>query len=315
MTWLITGGSGYIGSHVVQEFLSHGYSVLSLDLKEPHELFLSDSNFEFIQLDLMDFKSVENVFTTRKFEGVIHLAALKSVVESFEFESRYLDINYHATLNLAKIAKSNQISKFINTSSAAVYGNPTSSIVDESAKVNPISPYGATKYKSEESLRKMHQDSNFKSISLRYFNVIGAAKFELRDHSINNVVPIFLNALENDVKPTIFGFNLNTIDGTPVRDYIHVGDVAKINFLLATMHWVQNIPDTFNVGTGVGTSVKQIYETISDILGKKPGFNSAPLRAGEPEVIISNISLLKEYIAEIQFLSAREAIWSLFDFS
>ena len=263
-TWLLTGGAGYIGSHIADEFIRNGKNVVILDslyqglnsrigyLRTHHKV-----SIPFINVDIRDYNAIENVLRIHKIDGIVHAAALKAVGESMEKPEEYFEVNLEATEELLKMAGRYNVSKFIFSSSAAVYGSPDSmDPCKENGDKRPISPYGDSKYQAESKVTDFINLEGNHGTSLRFFNVVGAAAPELLDNSVENLVPIVLGKLNKGEAPTIFGTDYPTPDGTCIRDYVDVRDIARAH--LAAANATTKLPPAMNIGTGRGASVREI---------------------------------------------------------
>ena len=251
--------------------------------------------FSFREIDIRDTAKMNVLMRKQAFDGVIHLAALKSVEDSIKKEGLYDEINALGTSKLLDLAITNNIEKFIFSSTAAVYGfTHASHGVSESSPTLPISPYGASKLHAEEAITEKLNQSKIKGTSLRFFNVIGTSNRELSDTSESNLVPALLKCLRDDTQPRIFGSDYGTKDGTAVRDYVDVRDIAKAHLLAALA--VEQLPPVINIGTGQGYSVQQVISAISELTGT----NLIPIvlgrREGDPPEIFAEISLAREVL-------------------
>jgi UDP-glucose 4-epimerase len=318
-TWLITGGAGYIGSHVADEFLANGKDVVIYDslyrgLESRIEYLRKKHNKEIplVVADIRDGGRFEDALTTHKPYGVIHTAALKSVGESMEKPDEYFEVNFLATSKILEITNSLKIHHFIFSSSAAVYGAPDHlSPVKEEDEKNPVSPYGDSKLAAEREVDQFLIKVGNYGTSLRYFNVIGAAAPEMLDNSAENLVPILINKLNSGQPPVIYGTSYPTQDGTCVRDYIDVRDVARANLFAADFQGA--LPPALNVGTGRGSSVRKIIELVSVFAGR-PGVvvRAEGSRAGDPAFLCADTALIERTFGVSVNYSLEQSIHSLF---
>ena len=291
-TILVTGGTGFIGSHTCVGLLTEGYKLIMLDsfanssfssllrLKKlisrinPSLL----SNLEFVECDIRNFKKLNNVFkqTIQKgnpIEGVIHFAGLKAVRESIEFPLNYYENNIVGTITLINVMEQNNCRTIIFSSSASVYGNSRKLLIDEKTKVNPINPYAITKSVVENLLQNIFESkkNNWRIINLRYFNPIGAHPSGLIGEDPlgipNNLFPKLVEVASGRIKKIqIFGSDWDTPDGTGIRDYIHVmdladGHVSALKYLFERKRKFINL----NLGTGKGYSVLELISTFSEV--------------------------------------------------
>ncbi|MBL4710726.1 MAG: UDP-glucose 4-epimerase GalE [Flavobacteriales bacterium] len=306
MNILVTGGAGYIGSHTIIELFEQGYTrIFSID----NYLNSKESNYEKIEkitgktpeynnIDLTDLESTRAFFKVNKIDAIIHFAALKSVPESVENSEVYYRNNTLTLLNLLSCMKEFDVKHIIFSSSCSVYGNPDQLPVNESTPFGVAeSPYASTKQMGETILKDFCKTNvNFTAISLRYFNPVGAHSSGLIGENFsrrpNNLIPIITQtAAKIREKITVFGTDYNTDDGSCIRDYIHVIDIAKAHVKALDYQKQLNTTnnyDVFNLGTGRGTSVLEIIHSFEEISGKKLNYTLGDRRAGDVETIYSD---------------------------
>ena len=318
-TWLITGGAGYIGTHIADLFIADGKDVVLLDslyqglesrveyLRKKH-----NTSIPLEVIDIRDYTAVENILEKNRFAGIVHTAALKAVGESVEKPDEYKEVNFTATTELLKLAQKHGIKKFLFSSTAAVYGSPdTMEPCKENGPLAPISPYGSTKLDAESKVTEFINTPGNAGTSLRFFNVVGTASQELLDNSVENLVPIVLGKLNNDEAPVIFGTDYPTKDGTCVRDYVDVRDIAQAHLVAANATGA--IPPIINVGTGRGASVREIINLVLDAVNKSDTeVIEAPRRAGDPAFLCANVDLAATELGFKSKYSLEESIRSLF---
>ena len=318
-TWLLTGGAGYIGTHIADEFISAGKSVVIVDSLyqglEPRIVFLRAKHgveVPFIKCDIRDYNEIESVIREYKIDGIVHTAALKAVGESMEKPDEYFQVNLDATKELIEIAKRNGVKKFIFSSTAAVYGSPDSmEPCKEDGPKAPISPYGDSKYQAESSVTAFINEPGNHGTSLRFFNVVGTAAPELLDNSVENLVPIVLGKLEKGEAPVIFGTDYPTTDGTCIRDYVDVRDIARAH--LAAANATTKLPPAMNIGTGRGASVREIIKLVLDATNKSDtAVIENPRRAGDPAFLCADVTLAKTAMGFQSQYSLEASIRSLF---
>jgi UDP-glucose 4-epimerase len=319
-TWLITGGAGYIGSHIADEFIKAGKSVVVYDSLyqglQSRIKFLEDKHqveIPLVQADILDYKMLDETFKKYNIYGIVHTAALKAVGESIEKPDLYFEVNLTATIELLKIAEQNNVKNFIFSSTAAVYGSPDSmEPCKEDGHVEPISPYGASKLEAEAYVREFLSKPGNHGTSLRFFNVIGsAAAPELLDNSVENLVPIVINKIKKSELPVIFGTDYPTTDGTCIRDYVDVRDIARAHLAAADSSDV--LPAAINVGTGRGASVREIIGLVSAGLNAtNTPVVGADRRAGDPAFLCADVSLAKTALNFESRYSLEESIASIF---
>jgi len=318
-TWLLTGGAGYIGTHIADEFIRAGKSVVIYDSLyqglESRIVYLRAKHgveIPFVKADIRDYNEIENVIRTYKIDGIVHTAALKAVGESMEKPDEYFQVNLDATSELIKIAERNSVKKFIFSSTAAVYGSPDSmDPCKENGPKAPISPYGDSKYQAESVVTEFINTPGNHGTSLRFFNVVGAAAPELLDNSVENLVPIVLGKLNKGEAPVIFGTDYPTPDGTCIRDYVDVRDIARAH--LAAADATTKLPPAMNIGTGRGASVREIITLVLEAINKS---DSAAIendrRAGDPAFLCADVSLAKSAMGFESQYSLEASVRSLF---
>lgn len=303
MKWLITGGAGYIGSHVTKAMVEGGESVVVYDNLATG---LAERVEDLAPLevgDIRDIDLVKSVLLKYRFDGIIHLAAEKSVEESKRFPEKYNEVNHIGTQLLLDAAKDCYVEAFLFSSSAAVYGNPSTAFVDENSPTVPISPYGESKLMAEKAVNKLVNDGVLKGTSLRYFNVAGAVSKQMVDTSKSNLIPMVLDAIKGGQRPRIFGNDYPTKDGTCIRDYVHVEDVAAAHLIAGKALFTSALPPCFNIGTGVGYSVQEIVSALLRESGSGLLPLAAPARSGDPASLVANVALAREVL---NFLAIRD---------
>ena len=314
---LVVGGAGYIGSHFVKELVKD-YDVVVLDNLSTGHRRAVDAKAIFIQGDLGDSTIVQRIFDTYKIEAVIHFAAFSLVGESVIDPMKYYENNVAATLNLLKAMKRNEINKFIFSSTAATYGMPTVDFIDEKTPTNPINPYGQSKLMVEQMLSDFAQSYQMKYVVLRYFNAAGAHETAEIGESHNpetHLIPIILQHLGGQRDSvSVFGTDYDTPDGTCIRDYIHVTDLAKAHLLALEALLSSTIETaTYNLGNGNGYSVKQIIETCELVTGKKANVQYAERRAGDPAKLVANAGKIYAELgwkAQLDILDIIKSAWT-----
>jgi len=318
-TWLITGGAGYIGSHIADLFLDDNKEVIIYDslyqglgsrieyLRKKH-----GKEIPLIIADIRDTAKLEEVLATYQPHGIIHTAALKAVGESMEKPDEYFEVNHVATATMLELLIKHEIHNFIFSSTAAVYGSPDhSNPIKEDDPKNPISPYGASKLAAEEEVNKYLALPGNRGTSLRFFNVVGTAATELIDNSVENLVPIVINKLKAGESPVIYGTDYPTPDGTCIRDYVDVRDVANAHLLSANAE--KELPFVMNVGTGKGASVREVITLVSLAMGEFKALpNEDVRRLGDSACLYANIATINHAIGVCSQISLEESIGSLF---
>ncbi|MFE9253541.1 UDP-glucose 4-epimerase GalE [Streptomyces sp. NPDC006879] len=292
MTYLITGGAGYIGAHVTRAMTRAGQRAVVLD-----DLSTGDANRvpEGVPLVIgstLDRDLLNRTIAEHGVSGVVHLAAKKQVGESVELPLHYYRENVIGLTVLLEAVAAAGVRSFLFSSSAAVYGMPDVDMVREDTPCLPLSPYGETKLAGEWLVRATGAAHGIATANLRYFNVAGAATPELADVGIFNLVPMVFEKLENGRSPLVFGDDYPTADGTCVRDYIHVEDLAEAHVAAALRltEWAAaGAPRdlTVNIGRGQGVSVREMVDLISEITGIERSPEIAPRRAGDPARVVA----------------------------
>lgn len=292
-TWLVTGGAGYIGAHVVKSLLENDFKVVIVDDLSTGLARKVPPNVVFEKIDIAETNKLAQIMKSNKVEGVIHLAAKKAVGESMINPSLYFKENIGGFISLLEAMSQADVKRIVYSSSAAVYGTPTENKVTEKSATNPESPYGETKLVGEWLLKADEKARQIQWIALRYFNVVGAANPELGDTGVNNLVPMAFRALSNNQRPQVFGGDYATQDGSCIRDYIHVSDLADSHLIAAQKLLNENYCGIINIGRGQGFSVKQVMDTISEVLGKNINYEVVDRRLGDPAQTIADVSKAK----------------------
>ncbi len=290
MAILVTGGAGYIGSHTVVELLNHGEEVIVIDnLQTGHEKAITGGTF--YKGDLHDREFLDRVFHNHNIEAVIHFAASSLVGESVQKPLAYYDNNLIASHTLVSAMIDHNVKKIVFSSTAATYGEPKQIPIQEQDPTQPTNPYGETKLAMEKMFRWCDGADGLKSISLRYFNAAGAHPDGIigEDHDPEtHLIPIILQvALGQREAIGIYGDDYPTEDGTCIRDYIHVMDLANAHWLALEYLRKNETSDVFNLGNGKGFSVKQVIETARSVTGHEIPEIISPRRAGDPAVLIA----------------------------
>ena len=299
MNILLTGGAGYIGSHVVLALLDNDHSVSVIDdLSTGHKDLLPD-NIQFLECNINNKNKVASLIKQNNFDALMHFAAFIKVEESIKNPEKYFTNNTDNAINLFKTCFENNLKNIIFSSTAAAYGNPETNInIPETELLRPLNPYGESKIKTEKFL--LQNKDRFKFIILRYFNVAGAdpsLRTGLISKNATHLIKITSEvAVGKREKVTIFGNDYNTPDGTAIRDYIHVSDLADIH-LKATEYLISNKKSNiFNCGYGKGYSVKEVVDITNKITGGTIKFKYGKRRLGDAENLVSDISKLHQYI-------------------
>lgn len=316
MAILVTGGAGYIGSHTCVTLLEQGYDIVVVDnlcnssiesLRRVEKI--TGKQIPFYEIDLRDEEGIKNVFSKESIDAVIHFAGLKAVGESVEKPLDYYSCNLESTLALLRVMKENRVWKIVFSSSATVYGNPARVPIDETFPLSVTNPYGRTKLMQEEMFRDLaFSDSNWKIILLRYFNPIGAHESGLIGEDPqgipNNLVPYITQVIVGKQKEVrVFGDDYDTPDGSGVRDYIHVCDLAmghvKAIEKLETLEGIR----AYNLGTGNGYSVLEMLRAFEEVIGREIPKRICERRPGDIATCYADTALAKE---ELGFVATRD---------
>lgn len=288
-TWLVTGGAGYIGAHVVRALQAQGVTPVVLDDFSAGLASRIPSGVSVVEADIADRATVEQVLRDFRVSGVIHLAAKKAAGESVEIPLYYYRENVAGLLSLLEAMQAVGVDNFVYSSSAAVYGTPETNPITESEPLNPESPYGETKVIGEWLARDLATSAGMQWVALRYFNVAGAAEDSLGDNSVNNLIPMVFRALERGERPRIFGDDYPTPDGTCIRDYIHVEDLAAAHGAAVALCESGRGNQAINVGRGEGVSVADVMQVITRVLGRDINPEVVGRRAGDPPASFADV--------------------------
>ncbi len=298
MKVLVTGGAGYIGSVLVDRLIAQGHQVSVIDDLSNGYLENIHKDAKFFQGSILDTNLLNKALD--KTEVVLHLAAKIRVEEGESKPELYKQVNIEGTLNLLKLCKEKGISKFVFASTAAVYGNPEDFPVTESSKEAPVNVYGQTKLEIDKYLAKNAADQGISAISFRFFNVGGALKntegkwLKIKHEGATHLIPSILRSSE--VKPlSIFGNDWPTSDGTPVRDFVHVLDLADA-LVKSLTHLDKPGHKIINLGTATGSTVLEVVKVAEVALGRKINFKFADKRAGDSSVLVTNNDLAEKVI-------------------
>src|SRR5215472_16643917 len=292
---LVAGGAGYIGSVVVARLLARGYEpVVYDDLSHGHRAALP-SGVRLMLGDIGDRAALDRAFSEVRPQAVMHFAAFIEAGESMQRPEKYFRNNTASALTLLEAVLAHQVSRFVFSSTAALYGTPEKTPIEESATLNPTNAYGESKLLVEQMLEWLHRIHGLPYASLRYFNVAGAAGEQGEDHQPeSHLIPIALEvALGKRPQFAIFGDDYPTPDGTCIRDYIHVSDLAAAH-LLVLEALKKNNQLIYNLGNGQGFSVRQVIETIRRVTGHPVPAQVSPRRPGDPAVLVASSEKIKK---------------------
>ena len=296
MKVLVTGGAGYGGSHCVEELVKNGFEVVVFDNLSLGHIEAVPKEAVFIKGDLANKKAIEQVFNEHKFDGVLHFAARSLVGESMQDPFLYLGNNVINALNLLAVMIKNNVNKFILSSTANLFDEPKTIPIDESAAIIPGSPYGESKHIIERYLYWLDRIFGFRYTSLRYFNAAGASPSGERgeDHKPEtHLIPIVIStALGRRDKVLVFGNDYKTRDGSCIRDYIHVSDLATAHIL--SLRSLTKKSMVYNLGSGSGYSVFEVISEVEKVVGKKVRYEVGPRRLGDPVQLVASSSKIKK---------------------
>ena len=292
---LVTGGAGYIGSHTNKALHNAGYDTVVLDnLSKGYENFVKWGNLENYDIGSGD---IREVFEKYDIDGVIHFAGFISVTESVEMPQKYLKNNYKNTLNLLKVMREYDVDKFIFSSTAAVYGNPEVIPITEDSKLKPINPYGHSKWLVEKALEREAAKGDFNYVALRYFNAAGCdfdgQIGEFHDPE-THLIPLILDAAIGKRECIyIYGDDYDTPDGTCIRDYIHVNDLADAHIKAYEYLCKENKSNVFNLGNGKGFSVREVIDMCEKVTKCDFEVRVDERREGDPAVLVADSSKIQ----------------------
>jgi UDP-glucose 4-epimerase len=307
--WLITGGLGYIGAHVAREFIATGFKVFIADNLSTGIMERLPREANFIECDVRNSVSIRNICDEFGIDGIVHMAAFKHARESKLNPSKYFGNNLGGTLGLVEGMMGTTVRKFLFSSSCSIYGNASG--VPENATPNPQSPYASSKWLSEILLKESLAASEVTFTALRFFNVIGCGDFPgSQDRSLECLIPTIADKM-NRLKPiSVYGTELETPDGTCIRDYLDVRDVASAHSIVARSMNLEEFPQAINVSSGSPISVKQVIEEFERILSKKLLVESCPSNPADPIAIWSQKSIILESLGWKPKYNLRDSISS-----
>jgi UDP-glucose 4-epimerase len=293
---LVTGGAGYIGSHTRYFLEKHGHSVIVLDnLERGYREAVPSAILR--KLDLHETAKIAELLQREKIEAVIHFAAYISVGESTQFPERYFLNNTAGSLALFDAMLQSDVKRLVFSSTAAAYGIPAHVPIVEQEPYAPINPYGESKVMTEKILDWLDRYRGLHSISLRYFNACGAeaeAGLGERHDPETHLIPLMLRAIQTGKPVTLFGDDYPTEDGTCIRDYIHVSDLAEAHIFALEHLLAEGASDIFNVGTGTGHSVKQVLAAVERVTGQSVPHIIGPRREGDPPSLVADSQKLQK---------------------
>src|SRR3954447_26342527 len=290
--WLVTGGAGYIGAHVVQALHAQGERAVVLDDLSTGERDRVPEDALFVQGSILDSDVVRRSLSEHSVAGIIHIAAKKQVGESVENPLLYYRENVEATRRLLEAAVEAGVASFVFSSSAATYGMPDVDVVDEDSPTVPMSPYGTSKLVCEWMARDVALATGIRAVALRYFNVAGAASPQLGDPGVFNLIPMVFRELAAVARPKVFGNDYPTSDGTCIRDYIHVCDIADAH-VAALQQLASGTEErdfrVYNIGRGEGSSVLEVIDVVAKVTGLDTTPDFVARRPGDPARVTASV--------------------------
>jgi UDP-glucose 4-epimerase len=289
LTWLVTGGAGYIGAHVVRAFTGAGIGVVALDdLSSGHRGFVPEE-VPFVEATILDRDTVAEALRTHGVTGVVHVAGFKYAGVSVQRPLHTYEQNVTGTVSLLSTMEEVGVDKVVFSSSAATYGTPESEVVTEQSPTRPESPYGESKLIGEWLLADQERAVGLRHTSLRYFNVVGSGSDDVYDTSPHNLFPLVIEALIAGQVPRINGTDYPTPDGTCVRDYVHVADLAVSHVAAARqLEEGRTLERVYNLGSGDGMSVRQVMDAMAAVTGIDFTPETHPRRPGDPARIVAS---------------------------
>src|SRR5680860_309197 len=288
MSWLVTGGAGYIGAHVVRSFQEVGLTAVVIDdLSSGHREFVP-AQVPFVEGSIVDTELLVETMDRYDVEGVVHLAGFKYAGVSVDRPLHTYNQNVTGTVNLLQAMERTGVEAMVFSSSAATFGTPVTDLVTEQTATLPESPYGESKLIGEWLIRDQGRATGLRHTSLRYFNVVGSGSNEVYDTSPHNLFPIVFEMLLAGKTPRINGDDYDTPDGTCVRDYVHVADLAMAHVVAARhLSAKDSLEPVYNLGSGTGSSVREIMDTIRTVTGIDFTPVIGPRRPGDPDRIVA----------------------------
>ncbi|GGT11956.1 UDP-glucose 4-epimerase GalE [Streptomyces purpureus] len=315
MTWLITGGAGYIGAHVAWAMAEAGEQVVVLDDLSTGVSGRLPAGVPLVHGSIADQELVARTLAAHEVSGVVHLAAKKQVGESVAQPLRYYRENVHGLTLLLEAVAAAGVERFLFSSSAAVYGVPDVELITEDTPAAPINPYGETKLAGEWLVRATGQAHGIATACLRYFNVAGAGRPELADTGVFNIIPMYFDRITRGEAPRIFGADYPTPDGTCVRDYIHVADLAEAH--LATARRLAERSGagdlTLNIGRGDGVSVRELGDLVTEVTGSRHAPVVSPRRPGDAARAVASVDKTAEELGWTASRGVREMVESAWE--
>jgi UDP-glucose 4-epimerase len=314
----VTGGAGYIGSHTVRLLLDQGYDVTVVDnLSKGYRENVPAGRL--VEMDIADTKGLAAVMKACGAQAVVHFAAFIAVGESMREPARYFSNNVCGSLSLVAAMVEAGVKHVVFSSTAAVYGNPHASPIAETFPIQPVNAYGESKVMVETLLRWFDEIHGITNVRLRYFNACGAdpeGRLGERHEPETHLIPLVLRAVATGQPVTVFGGDYDTPDGTCIRDYIHVNDLAEAHIQALEYLLGGGASDAFNVGTGTGHTVLEIIRAVEGVTGKKVPYTTGPRREGDPAALVAASDKLRTKLGwKPQYTDLREIVRHAWNFA
>jgi len=315
MTWLITGGAGYLGAHIVRALRQDGLPVVVLDDLSTGLAKRVPSDVPLVEASVLDRERVVEALRRYEVRGLVHLAAKKAPPESMQRPLYYYRENVTGFAHLLEAMVEAGVERIVLSSSSSVYGNVEDDYVLEDAPTRPESPYGETKLICEWLLRDVARASGMGHVSLRYFNVAGAGDPDLGDTGVFNLIPMTFQALSEGRSPQVFGDDYPTRDGSCIRDYIHVTDLADAHVAAARrLEEAQlDFGEVYNVGRGEGSTVKEVMETVRKVTERDFSYVVTGRRAGDPAKVVAQADKIREQLGWVARCGLEDMVESAWD--
>lgn len=314
---LVTGGAGYIGSHTTHFLLGEGFDVVVVDnLSRGHADHVDPARLRVLSLG--DTGAVEHLLKVEQIEAVVHFAAYIAVGESTQNPELYFSNNVGGTISLLTAMSNAGVRRLVFSSTAAVYGTPEKTPISEDAPYAPVNPYGESKLMVEKILGWLDRHRGLRSIVLRYFNACGAepgSGLGERHDPETHLIPLLLRAVRTGRPITLFGDDYDTPDGTCIRDYIHVSDLARAHAVALQALLAGGSSDIFNAGTGVGHSVLEVVKAVEEVTGKSVPREIGPRREGDPPALVADSTKLQRTLGwKPHYTSLRQIVETAWEF-
>jgi UDP-glucose 4-epimerase len=311
--WLVTGGAGYVGAHVVRALLTSGREAVVLDDLSTGLPDRVPEGVELLPASMLDVPALTDIFRREQPVGVIHLAAKKSPTESTSDPLLYARENVGGVVSLLQAVRATGVNRVVFSSSCSVYGTPDDELVDENAPTAPESPYGESKLYGERLLLAAAKAYGLGVVSLRYFNVVGAGGPGLRDTGAFNLIPLVFDALRRGAPARVFGTDYPTPDGTCIRDYVDVRDLADAHVRAAEALEIEPLTATYNVGRGEGSSVLEVLDAVRSVTGAPVPYEVLHRRPGDPARVVGRVDRIARDLGWKATLDLADMVSSAWD--